>query len=298
MKRVYNFPTDNMTGGYPEIRQHLDNIYDRQENSFRLNLAFGMILFNNETRQYRYFIPRFNSRILRYPYTITTRNSIRLLINKLIRQDIIAAAKTVRPTTAWSLAFITNVEYLVFPTRFVLGQATQLPSYIRNHHFIKSMHINNRTKEPYTDNMCFFRCLAEHRKRFPLVTGPENRQNPTIKEYLAQWREFRNDYSDFTGVTLEDMHDLEKCFGLKILIYRLNEDQTVNLVFNSLNQSISPLYLNIYNNHLSYITKFENYAKRFQCEKCLKLFKREWVMKNHFRTCYDRTKYFFPRRFL
>ena len=297
MKRIYNFTTDNMTGGYPEIRQHLNTIYDRQENSFRVNLGFGMILFNNETRQYRYFIPRFNSRILRYPYTIITRNSIRLLLNKLIRQDIIAAAKTVRPSTAWSLAFITNVEYLVFPTNFVLGQGDHLPSYITNHHFIKSLHINNRTKEPYKDHMCFFRCLPEHRKRFPPVCENPPHPNPGIKEYLAQWRKFKNDYSDFKGVTVEDMHDLEKCFDIKILIYRLNEDQTVNLVFNSLNQSLFPLYLNICDNHLSYITKFANYAKRFQCEKCLKLFRREWTMKNHFRTCYDRTRYIFPGGF-
>ena len=50
----------------------------------------------------------------------------------------------------------------------------------------------------------------------------------------------------------------------------------------------------MYDNHFSYITNFEKLVKRFQCDKCLKLFKRQWNLKRHYSNCYDRTKYSFP----
>ena len=59
----------------------------------------------------------------------------------------------------------------------------------------------------------------------------------------------------------------------------------------------SKMYLNVYQNHFSYITNFDQFAKKFQCDKCGKIFKRLWNMKRHNSTCYDRTKYIFPGGF-
>ena len=73
-----------------------------------------MILFKNQTGGYRYYIPYFNSRILTYPFTESNRNSICLLMNKIHRIDIIEQARVLRPSSAWTLAFITNVQYHVF----------------------------------------------------------------------------------------------------------------------------------------------------------------------------------------
>ena len=40
---------------------------------------------------------------------------------KLARLDIIEQARAVRSSTLWTLAFITNVQYVVFKTQFPLG---------------------------------------------------------------------------------------------------------------------------------------------------------------------------------
>ena len=100
-----------MNVGYAEIRRHLNEIYDDQNVTYRINFAFGMILFNNQTGEYSYNIPYVNSRRFTYSFTISNKNSISFLMNKIHRMDIIEQACAVTPSTAWTLAFITNVQY-------------------------------------------------------------------------------------------------------------------------------------------------------------------------------------------
>ena len=57
------------------------------------------------------------------------------------------------------------------------------------------------------------------------------------------------------------------------------------------------MYLNNYENHLSYITNYSKVANKFQCEKCNKMFNRYWNLKRHHQNCYERTKYIFPGGF-
>ena len=57
------------------------------------------------------------------------------------------------------------------------------------------------------------------------------------------------------------------------------------------------MYLNVHENHLSYIVDINKFPKKFQYKKCLKLFTREWNMQKHYKVCYDRTTYQFPGGF-
>ena len=114
LKKTYNFQTNTLHRRYREIRGQITHIYNEQNQAFRVNFAFGRILFNNETGVYRYFVPHFNNKILTHPYTITNRNIIRFFMHKITGLDIIEQARAVHPSTAWSLAFITNVQYVVF----------------------------------------------------------------------------------------------------------------------------------------------------------------------------------------
>ena len=45
------------------------------------------------------------------------------------------------------------------------------------------------------------------------------------------------------------------------------------------------------------MTNFNKSAKKFQCSKCPKLFKRKWNMKKRYNICYNRTKHVFPGGF-
>ena len=84
LKKVYNFPTNNLHRGLNKIRQ-LTQVYNDQQNAFRVNFSFGMILQNTETGEYGYFVSYFNTKILNFPFTLSNRNSIRFLKYKLAR---------------------------------------------------------------------------------------------------------------------------------------------------------------------------------------------------------------------
>jgi hypothetical protein len=72
---------------------------------------------------------------------------------------------------------------------------------------------------PYTDNLCFFRCLAVHRGA-PDVKALEV---PT-KTYYHQYLQYRQMASkDFQGVCLDDLMVLEQLFSFNVYVYDLQE---------------------------------------------------------------------------
>ena len=75
---------------------------------------------------------------------------------KLARLDIIEQARAVRPSTLWTLAFITNVQYVAFKTQFTLGQLDGLPLFLKINLYLISLYIYRITKRPYEDKLCFF----------------------------------------------------------------------------------------------------------------------------------------------
>ena len=52
LKKVYNFPSNNLHRGFNK-RGHLNQIYNDQEHAFRINFSFGIILQNTETGEHR-----------------------------------------------------------------------------------------------------------------------------------------------------------------------------------------------------------------------------------------------------
>ena len=230
-----------------------------------------MILQNTESGDYCCYIAYFNNKILHFPFTISNRNSIRFLMFKLARVDIIQEVRPVRSSTLWTLAFITNIQYVVFKTQFPLGQVDNLPIFLRQNLYLISFYINRITKKPYEDKSCFFRCLHEHLKD----------TDKSLIHYRNQWRRFNN-YAEITsnkmknydGVTIQDMNTLEHCFNLKINIMSMNSSGSVNVIYESLFKSDNLMYLINYQHHLSYMTNYSKFASKFQCEKCSKMFKR------------------------
>ena len=106
-----------------------------------------------------------------------------------------------------------------------------------------------------------------------------------------------NSIKKFEGVTIDQISRLEQCFNLKINIVSMNSSGSVNVIYESLFESENVMYLNNYKDHLSYITNYSKFASKFQCEKCSKMFKRQWNLKRHYTNCYERTKYIFSGGF-
>ena len=81
-----------------------------------------------------------------------------------------------------------------------------------------------------------------------------NNQKKNIKDYLKictilQMHKFK----EFPGVLIEDVINLEKFFEVKIILYSLNA--------NGMSEYQSKIYLNVFQNHFSYITNLINLLK-------------------------------------
>ena len=285
LKSTYNFPTNNLEKGYEEIQSHIEDIYEQQSTAFKINLSFGLILYNIDTKSYRYFIPFHNSRAMKFPRLISGRRSITLMMNTLKKMDIIELARKDRPSSAWSLAFITNINYYVYNMQYPIGRlvSQDIPLYIRQCKFIK-----NFPKSTY--NLCFFQCLAFHYRN---VHPPEL--------YLKKWFEFNNSIpftlnhlTKFPGVFHKDFLSLEKCFNIGIKVYSKSERGIVSKIYDSSFKSTDVIFLNLYSHHLSYVTNFNAYAPKFECSKCFKFFTREWNLKRHTDICFENKKLSFP----
>ena len=107
---------------------------------------------------------------------------------------------------------------------------------------------------------CVFICLQYHFKDTETESG---------LHYLNQWRRFNhyseiqtNSIKNFKGVTIEEMSTLEQCFNLKINVVSMNSSGSVNAIYESFLESENVMFLNNYQNHLSYMT---NYSELHSC---------------------------------
>ena len=80
---------------------HIEDIYRRENNSFRLNMGFGFILRNRLTNEYRYYIEYGKNQILSQPFTLTRYGSLRALKNKIKKINPEKYMKEHSPNSKW-----------------------------------------------------------------------------------------------------------------------------------------------------------------------------------------------------
>ena len=113
---------------------------------------------------------------------------------------------------------------------------------------------------------------------------------------------------------LKELTDLEHLYEVNISVYSLEptkpdgeegdednneEENTVpniaaQLVHSSLCHYPSTLYLNLYQNHFSYIKDTKKYAKSYSCLRCGTLWKHVGMLNHHEWTCEAKVHYQFP----
>jgi hypothetical protein len=300
---LFNYPINNHIT-VEQLMTHANDVYDSQENAFRLNVSFGIILRNVETGQYRYFRAFFNESLFTRPLVISRRSNLRALQLKLRRMNITDYLLRQRPNTKWKPHLLTNARFAVTSTNFPLGVLQEpLPAHIRSSKSIVSLThtINGR---PYLDNMCAFRCLAVYRKRCNV--RQERQMNRVIGKYLREWMDYlatkriktRDDKDctalSFKGVELVNIPHFEACFSINVNIYELSETRVAKPTFKSRCRFADTMILNMYNNHLSLVKKPEAYCRKYQCNTCSRLFDRLCHYLRHVRICTGKTKTIFP----
>ena len=305
VRAVYNFPINDFDGDTVILRPQVERILAMEPHSFKINLAFGTILRNIETGEYRYFTAYYNNTILDLPFRISTPDDINAFLHEVeenISLEFITT--TSRESTKWEKVYVTNITFFVYRMGYVIGHGRQkknfqqLPRHIYRHHAIVSM-ISSTRRKPYKDNLCSFRCLAwlvNKSRTLEKRTKLYYRKWKTYKESLGQ-TDLPNDGKKYKGVFFEDLPDFEKCFKVKVYVYTLSPEDTCERVYHSSlkeeDQADRTMYLNVFDHHFSLITNFNSYAKKFACRFCSRAFNRMDNTTRHEKSCTERVSYTF-----
>ena len=181
-----------------------------------MNVSFGFILRNVETEELRYYhSSQNNSRLFDVPHLIRNEEDLDKFLADLSREDILEFIRQQRPDTKWVVHLLTNVTFYVNK----IDARVVLPDHILKNKAVVAL--VGGSHGPYTDNLCFFRCLAVHRGA-PNVKALETPTKPYYRQYLQQ-----QDMTpaDFKGVTLDDLVVLEQVFSLNVYVYDLQETE-------------------------------------------------------------------------
>ncbi|XP_072017427.1 uncharacterized protein [Amphiura filiformis] len=286
-----------------------EEVFSQQTTAFKVNASFGFILRNNETNERRFYYSSKNTKLFEKPFLVKDRATFDTFYNTLKDIDSLEYARMQRPDSKWTVEIVTNVTFYVYRIRdHPIGACSYLPDYILQNRAVVSLMINNNTKKPYKDNLCLFRCMALHKGHHKC--GLEKQTKALFKEYSNQSSQ------DFKGIKVDQLHEVEDVFGVNIMVYELvdlgadviddhNTEETeknmngmvvARLVRRSLEKHSSTMYINLHNEHFSYISNIDKYTQSYACRKCHKLWKTGKQLHRHEATCEDQgTTDVYPR---
>ena len=306
LKRVYNFPINEEVQD-ADIERQLDFVFSEQDHAFKINFSVGLILehTSNADEELRYFKPAANVRMLDSPIAVWNRESLARAIREIQEKNINEYVKTLRPNSKYAIRFITQIEYYIYTTKFLLGTHTLLPSFVRDKKCILTRSKDSHGKV-YEPNLCFFTALAQARRKHEGAARMRNVIPDSISllrkwyNYLVErgeedeemsFEEFRH---EFGGVSLSDFPYLEDCFEISINVFSLTSKDECKVMFISTKRYKETLNMNMFFNHLNLILDFKIFAKRYVCQICNKMFKNFQALKRHGSSCMWKTRYIFP----
>ena len=286
----YNFRLSTINPA--NLREQLNRIFADQPTVFKVNFAFGFILRNTETGALQYHHPSANNNlVLEQPFLDSNQADLDRLYEQVNNIDFLEWVRQQRPNSKWMVDLITNVTWFVWRIRdHPIGRGKYLPGYIADTYGFEAVENNANTGKPYEDNLCFFRCLALHNG-----CHTKNLERDT-QYYYQQYRDAGLGKKKFHGVKKSELDNLEKLYEVNIQVYSLaptqshsededNEENTPEIAATLLRRShrhySSTLYLNLYENHFSYIKDLARYSKSFCCSRCGKYWKRASDLRQH-----------------
>ena len=242
--------------------------------------------------------------MLEQPFLISSPDDLERLYQQIAEIDFLEWVRQQRPNSKWVVDLVTNVTWFVWKIRdHPIGRGKYLPGYIVDNTGITPLDRDIRRGKPYEDNLCFFRCLTLHNG-----CHTRNLERDT-QYYYQQYRGAGLGKKKFHGVKLSELDDLEKLYEVNIQVYSLaptqshsededNEENTPEIAATLLRRShrhySSTLYLNLYENHFSYIKDLARYSKSFCCSRCGKYWKDMWKCQRHEKTCDGKVQLKYP----
>ena len=116
-KTVYNFKIDS-TYTYENLQDAPKEIY-RNHNVFKINLAFGFILYQTATGEFKYYYVSSNNMLFDCAITISSMEDLDNFMKKVINLDLATNYYLKKPSSSWILAGLTNVQMYVYKLEII-----------------------------------------------------------------------------------------------------------------------------------------------------------------------------------
>ena len=115
-KDTYNLKIDsNYT--YQDLRDKILEICKNQHN-FKMNLAFGFILYQIVTGEFKYYYVSSNNFLFDRAITISSIEDLNNFMKKVVNLDLATNYYLKKPSSSWVLAGLTNVQICIYKILF------------------------------------------------------------------------------------------------------------------------------------------------------------------------------------
>ena len=275
----------------PNFSEILRPVFEKSESRFKIQASHGFILRKNadddesdDEKTFRYFHAcENNAALFDQPQPIHNENDFNTFVNDLSEKDHLEFARQERPNSKFTVEKIMNTSFYIYDmSDFPMGSSdTPLPAYFSK---CRGLHIlrNDDKGRPYSDQKCFFRCLALHKGA--KLTKLYTKTQILLRRFMRYTKKPR-----FEGVRMSDLEACEKIFGVGVEVFEFEERENEAPVLvcrrRSTVKSSKKLQLLSYDQHFCYIRDVNTLGHAFACTKCKKLWKKKFTLNRHEEKC-------------
>ena len=121
-KKIYEVINKQIDSSYTykDLYDLLLDIYCKRQKAFKVNLGFGFILHNPHDDVYKYYYVSTNNLLFDRAKTISRKKDLEKFMNHLQSLDLTTNYYLKRPSSAWTMAGLTNVEVQIFNLDIIL----------------------------------------------------------------------------------------------------------------------------------------------------------------------------------
>lgn len=158
---------------------------------------------------------------------------------------------------------------------------------------------DKRVGKLYTDNLCYFRCLAQHQGCSLKNLERKKETKESASHYFAMLKIWRVSLACTWEICTLSINSLAST----CLSYSLAEDLKVELVHRPTNillreHSQEAFQPNLYDDYFSYIKHQEKYSWCFTCQQCHASFAKAWCLFRHKHTVKPKSREFTPAEYI
>ena len=275
--KMYYF---NNIKSHENIKTHLTDIYKQENNQFKIQISLGYVCENKTTGNISIFEPSQNY-YFDHPPLVKSYKKIENMLNNDLRGDIITdSLDRDFPDTQTRFIGIYSMAVKITRLDFPIGSPSLiLPNYIKNSMFIISL-------EKEQNNMCAWVCFAL------MHGGRRDRYTTKMKELFGKFynlnkKEVEEKIKTYAGFDyINELDAFEKSSEFALNIINFNEDESIKYVRKSMqNDNKPPKYMNLFEDHFSYVTDLTKLAKSYACDKCNQHFQNNRDLSRHTEIC-------------